>query len=116
MQVCRSKGVQVELVVLSAEQEAEAAPALAASGGGPAGEPDSSSAAGSSAALEALAAAWAAAEAAFPHLRFSIVPRASKLSLDQLAGTLLQRLAAQPRLAMNLQVGGRAGGGRLGGW
>lgn len=105
-QVCRSKGVRVELVVLSAEHEA--APALAASGDDDASTPGSSTSGSGSAALEAVAAAWAAAEAAFPHLSVSLVPGASKLSFDQLTGTLLQRFAVQPRLAVNLQVGGRA--------
>jgi len=80
--VCRSKGVRLEVLLL------EAAPA------------------GSS--TDALAAAWGAAEAAFPHLSVTIVPAplASKLSFAGLASTLLQRFASQPQLAVNLQVGG----------
>ncbi len=96
----------MELVLLCAEQEAEAGAAEgvndAASVSMAAGS--SKAASSSDAALEALAAAWSAAEAAFPHLTVTLVPHASKLSLDQLAGALLQRFAGQQRLMVNLQV------------
>lgn len=98
----------MELVLLCAEQEAEAGAAEGANdaasvsmAGGSSKAPSSSS----DAALEALAAAWSAAEAAFPHLTGTLVPHASKLSLDQLAGALLQRFVGQQRLTVNLQVG-----------
>lgn len=100
--------MRVELVLLCAQQEAEAASAEGGSNAGDAGEVHSLSNAVSSSSrgstLEALAAAWSAAEAAFPHLTVSLVPHASKLSLDQLAGTLLQRFAGQMHPMVNLQV------------
>ena len=88
VQVCRSKGVHVELLFMAAGQE----------GSG-----------GDDAAADAAAAAWQAAEAAFPHLSVTVVRGASKASFDALASTLAQRYAAQPALAVSLQVrGGRA--------
>ncbi|KAL4427862.1 hypothetical protein ABPG75_001951 [Micractinium tetrahymenae] len=76
---CRSKGVRLELVLLETAAEC------------------------GSAATDALAASWAAAEAAFPHLSVTIVPRASRLTFSALASTLLQRYAPQPPLTISLQ-------------
>lgn len=99
--------MRVELVLLCAQQEADAAGAEGGSNAGTADAVHSLSnavASSSSSTLEALASAWSAAEAAFPHLTVTLVPHASKLSLDQLAGTLLQRFAGQAHPMVNLQV------------
>ena len=57
---------------------------------------------GGDAAAEALAAAWGAAEAAFPHLAVAVVPGASRLSFEGLATSLLQRWAPPPALPVAL--------------
>lgn len=56
------------------------------------------------AATDAQAAAWTAAETAFPHLSVTIVQGASRLAFSALASTLLQRYAPQPALEVSLQV------------
>ena len=91
-QTCKAKGVRVELVLMDA------------GGGGGGGPPDGSThLAGASTHLEAMAAAWGAAEAAFPHLSVTLVPHASKLSLAALASNLLQRAARTQPLPVSLQ-------------
>lgn len=80
LQFCRSKAVRLELVLLETAVEP------------------------GSAATDALAAAWAAAEAAFPHLSVTVVQGAGQLTFSALASTLLQRCAPQQALAVSLQV------------
>jgi hypothetical protein len=108
-QVCRGKGVQMELVLMQAAQQAQQGQQQEQEGGGDASDAQAATAAAAAAAevdaSDARAAAWEAAEAAFPHLSVTIVQGASKLSFDCLASTLLQRFAGQPQLAVNLQVG-----------
>ncbi|PSC68125.1 hypothetical protein C2E20_8288 [Micractinium conductrix] len=92
LETCKAKGVRVELVLMDA------------GGGGGGGPPDGSThLAGASTHLEAMAAAWGAAEAAFPHLSVTLVPHASKLSLAALASNLLQRAARTQPLPVSLQ-------------
>lgn len=52
--------------------------------------------------LEGLAAAWRAAEAAFPHLRVTLVGGATAASLHCLGSTLLQRFMSAPQRAVSL--------------
>lgn len=82
-QLCRGKGVHIELLFMSAAEAAE--------GGG-----------GGDAAADALAAAWGAAEASFAHLSVTVVPGASRLSFEGLATSLLQRWAPPPALPVSL--------------
>jgi hypothetical protein len=86
LQVCRTKGVHVELVLMAVDQQAGSH----ARSGAPEEQ------------LEALAAAWQAAESAFPHLSVTIVGGASVASLHCLASTLLQRFMVAPQLAVSL--------------
>lgn len=79
-QVCRGKGVHIEMVFMAAAAAEE----------------------GGDAAVEALAAAWGAAETAFPHLTVTVVPSASRLSFDALVSSLQQRWAAPAQLAVSL--------------
>lgn len=69
-------------------------------------DPDEGGVAGGEQAAAALADGWGAAEAACPHLTVTLVRGASKLSFDALAGSLMQRLVAQPALDVSLQVEG----------
>lgn len=81
-QVCRSKGVSIELLFLVPEDKDGTQPGCAAA--------------------DTLTAAWQAAESAFPHLSVTVVRGASKVSFDALGSTLLQRYVPRRRLAVSL--------------